>query len=68
MTARCTKWEIRYGSWSLAATLKRIAKNGPDEFYKGETAQMLARDMAGLGGLITLDDLAHYNPRFAKFS
>jgi len=47
----------------LAATLKRIAKNGPDEFYRGETAQMLAQDMAALGGLITLDDLAHYQPK-----
>jgi gamma-glutamyltranspeptidase / glutathione hydrolase len=47
----------------LAATLKRIAKNGPAEFYKGETAQMLARDMAALGGLITLDDLATYQPK-----
>ena len=50
----------------LAATLKRIAKNGPDEFYKGETAQMLARDMAALGGLITLDDLAHYQPKIRE--
>ena len=50
----------------LAATLKRIATNGPDEFYKGETAQMLARDMAGLGGLITLDDLAHYQPKIRE--
>ncbi len=47
----------------LAATLKRIAKNGPAEFYQGETAQMLARDMAALDGLITLDDLAHYQPK-----
>src|SRR5262249_11577077 len=47
----------------LAATLKRIAKNGPDEFYKGETARMLARDMAASGGLITLDDLVHYQPK-----
>jgi len=47
----------------LAATLKRIAKKGPDEFYKGQTAQMLASDMAGLGGLITLEDLAHYHPK-----
>src|SRR5260370_24592188 len=47
----------------LAATLKRIAKLGPPEFYQGETAQMLARDMAALGGLITLDDLAHYQPK-----
>ena len=46
----------------LAATLKRIAKNGPTEFYQGETAKMLAGDMAAQAGLITLDDLAHYQP------
>ena len=50
----------------LAATLKRIAKNGPEEFYRGETAQMLARDMASFGGLITLDDLAHYQPKIRE--
>ena len=50
----------------LAATLKRIAKNGPAEFYQGETAQMLARDMAAFGGLITLDDLAHYQPKIRE--
>lgn len=47
----------------LAATLKRIAKSGAAEFYRGETAQMLVRDMAGLGGLITLEDLANYQPK-----
>jgi len=50
----------------LAATLKRIAKKGPSEFYQGETAQMLARDMMALGGLITLDDLAHYQPKIRE--
>ena len=50
----------------LAATLKRIAGNGPAEFYQGETAQMLARDMAAFGGLITLDDLAHYQPKIRE--
>ena len=50
----------------LAATLKRIARNGPAEFYQGETAQMLARDMAEFGGLITLDDLAHYQPKIRE--
>ncbi|MGB7845517.1 MAG: gamma-glutamyltransferase [Candidatus Acidiferrum sp.] len=50
----------------LAATLKRIAKNGPQEFYRGETAKMLARDMASFGGLITLDDLAHYQPKIRE--
>ena len=50
----------------LAATLKRIARNGPAEFYQGETARMLARDMAAFGGLITLDDLAHYQPKIRE--
>ena len=47
----------------LASTLKRIAKNGPTDFYKGKTARMLANDMASSGGLISLDDLAHYQPK-----
>ena len=45
----------------LAATLKRIAKRGPDEFYTGETAKLIAADMARHDGLITLEDLAAYN-------
>jgi gamma-glutamyltranspeptidase/glutathione hydrolase len=51
---------------ALAQTLKRIAKLGPADFYQGETAQMLVRDMAALGGLITLDDLAHYQPKIRE--
>jgi len=47
----------------LAATLKRIAKNGAAEFYRGETAKMLVDEMANNGGLITLDDLASYKVR-----
>src|SRR4029077_15690252 len=47
----------------LAATLKRIAKNGAADFYRGETARMIADDMARLGGLITMEDLASYQPK-----
>jgi gamma-glutamyltranspeptidase/glutathione hydrolase len=47
----------------LAATLKRIAKNGPSEFYRGETSRVLVADMARNGGLITREDLAHYTPK-----
>jgi gamma-glutamyltranspeptidase/glutathione hydrolase len=47
----------------LATTLKRIAKNGPWEFYQGETARMLAHDMAAMGGLVTLEDLANYQAK-----
>ena len=44
----------------LAATLERIAKNGRDEFYKGETAKILARHMQENGGIIAEADLAAY--------
>lgn len=44
----------------LARTLDRIAANGPDEFYSGETAKILAKYMSEHGGLVTLDDLASY--------
>lgn len=47
----------------LAATLKRIAKNGAAEFYRGETARMIVEDMKGMGGLITLEDLEQYKPK-----
>jgi len=50
----------------LAATLKRIAKNGPDEFYRGETAKMLTSDMAAQGGPITMEDLAKYEPKIRE--
>src|SRR5450432_517228 len=50
----------------LAQTLKRIAKNGPAEFYQGETARMLAQDMATMGGLVTLADLALYHPKIRE--
>ena len=47
----------------LAATLKRIAKTGAQDFYGGETARMIVADMRNSGGLITLQDLAGYKPR-----
>jgi len=50
----------------LAATLKRIARKGATEFYRGETARMLVDDMSRLGGLITLDDLAKYQPKIRE--
>lgn len=43
----------------LARTLERIAEN-PDDFYHGVLARDLAAAMQKGGGLITADDLAHY--------
>jgi gamma-glutamyltranspeptidase / glutathione hydrolase len=56
----------------LAATLRRIAKNGPDEFYRGKTARDLASEMQRAGGMLTLGDLASYKakirqPLFASY-
>jgi gamma-glutamyltranspeptidase / glutathione hydrolase len=43
----------------LARTLERIAAK-PDDFYHGALAQELAAAMQKGGGLISADDLAHY--------
>lgn len=47
----------------LAETLERIAKNGSDEFYRGQTARDLTAQMAQNGGLISMADLAAYRPK-----
>jgi gamma-glutamyltranspeptidase/glutathione hydrolase len=44
----------------LAGTLARIARDGAQDFYAGETAQRLAVAMKANGGLITLEDLKNY--------
>lgn len=44
----------------LARTLARIAECGPDDFYRGETADLITREMRAGGGLITAEDLASY--------
>lgn len=44
----------------LAETLKRIAANGANEFYRGETAKLLVDQMARSNGLITAEDLETY--------
>ena len=44
----------------LARTLQRIRDKGHDGFYGGETAALIAADMAANDGLITTDDLAGY--------
>jgi gamma-glutamyltranspeptidase/glutathione hydrolase len=45
---------------ALARTLERIAANGADGFYLGETARAIADELGRLGGIITTDDLARY--------
>ena len=44
----------------LGKTLRAIATDGPDVFYKGWIAEAIDADMKGNGGLITKEDLAKY--------
>jgi len=45
---------------ALARTLKLIAEQGPDAFYKGEVGDSLVAGMKRGGGIITKEDLARY--------
>jgi gamma-glutamyltranspeptidase/glutathione hydrolase len=47
----------------LGRTLRAIATDGPDAFYKGWIADRIAEDMAANGGLITKADLAKYEAK-----
>ena len=47
----------------LAKTLRRIADDGADGFYKGETADLLAAEMKADGGIITKEDLEGYKAK-----
>jgi gamma-glutamyltranspeptidase / glutathione hydrolase len=44
----------------LARTLRLIAEQGPEAFYKGAIADRIAAEMKAGGGLITKEDLAGY--------
>ena len=50
----------------LARTLKRISEQGADGFYKGETADLIAKEMKAGGGLIAKADLAGYSAKARK--
>jgi gamma-glutamyltranspeptidase / glutathione hydrolase len=50
----------------LAAVLERIAEQGPDGFYRGETATLLVTEMRQGGGLINESDLAGYQAKWRE--
>jgi len=49
----------------LAATLRAIAKRGPDAFYRGRIAKAIATSVRAAGGIVTEADLAGYRTREA---
>lgn len=48
----------------LAATLKRIKKEGSAGFYMGKTAELIVDELKAQGGIMTTQDLAHYDPKW----
>jgi gamma-glutamyltranspeptidase/glutathione hydrolase len=70
----CTKPTalVKEGKWKagdtlvqkeLAATLKRIQKDGALGFYGGETAKLIVEEMSRGNGIISLDDLKNYTAK-----
>jgi len=55
---------IKY--YYLAKTLERIRDHGRDGFYKGETAEIIVKNVQKLGGIITKDDLEKYEAKWRK--
>ncbi len=66
---------VKEGKWKagdtlvqkeLAATLKRIQKDGAVGFYGGETAKLIVEEMGRGNGIISLDDLKNYTAKLRK--
>jgi gamma-glutamyltranspeptidase len=51
----------RFFNRDYAATLRTIASEGAESFYRGSLARRIAADMQANDGLITYDDLAQYH-------
>lgn len=64
-----SRWEAGYDKLvnkDLAGTLRKIAKDGSDAYYKGDIASSIAEDMEKNGGYITEADLAAYEPQILE--
>ncbi len=50
----------------LARTLERLAQNGRDEFYRGDTARTIDRYMRRIGGWLRYEDLAAHQGEWVE--
>jgi gamma-glutamyltranspeptidase/glutathione hydrolase len=50
----------------MARTIERLIRGGPEEFYRGETADHIARESARRNGLLALDDLAGFESQWVN--
>ncbi len=51
---------------NLANTLERIAQNGKEEFYSGDTAKQIANFFQTNGGILSFEDLKNYKLRILQ--
>ncbi|MGZ8204060.1 MAG: gamma-glutamyltransferase, partial [Burkholderiales bacterium] len=51
---------------NLASTLRRLADAGWRDFYEGDIAQSIVRDLKAMGGDLSLEDLRSYRARIVK--
>jgi gamma-glutamyltranspeptidase / glutathione hydrolase len=56
----------RWQAPALAAVLRRIAVSGRDGFYAGETARLVVAAMQRSGGIISMEDLKAYQPKWRE--
>ncbi|MEZ4462157.1 MAG: gamma-glutamyltransferase [bacterium] len=51
---------------ALATFLAAFAKDGPSAFYEGESARAIVNAVASQGGILTVEDLARYKPKWRE--
>lgn len=56
----------RFVNPELAATLRGIAENGPDDFYRGEPARAAERASLAVGGVLTAADFARHTGNYCE--
>lgn len=56
----------RFVNPDLARSLRALAEEGPEAFYRGEIAQAIAATSQELGGLLTLHDLADHTSTWVE--
>ncbi|MBO0904989.1 gamma-glutamyltransferase [Jiella sonneratiae] len=57
--------DLRLDQSQMAKTLRAIAAEGPDSFYRGAVAADLVADLRAKGSRISMDDLSDYRPEWS---
>ena len=54
---------LRLKLTGLADTMRKLQKNGPRDYYEGEVASLIVKDLKALGGIVDAQDLKNYRAR-----